>query len=244
MKNKFSFSRIGLMLKADGIEYKKAFFLFAGLTVAINLLLFLQMATGFQAFLLIAGLFFTLTAFYVFTGWKVHRSKHHFLTLPASTLEKFIEILIICLILFGVYFLIYTVLIYLAHLKSGEAIWILSVFNADVDMTAFGMVIGLIIFICAFQFMCCIAIRKYSLVIGSLFLIIYAMVIVYSTYLLFKIEGLDKINNIRVDSGIFRSNAIFEMSNIINTYNTLCMCIAAIVLTYISFLKLKEKQIR
>ena len=232
------------MLKADGIEYKKAFFLFTGLTVAVNLFLFLQMAIGFQAFLLVAGLFFTLTACYVFTGWKVHRAKHHFLTLPASTLEKFVEILIVCLILLGVYLLIYTLLIYFAHLKSGEAVWILSVFHSDVDMTAIGMGISMILFICVFQFMCCIAIRKYSLVIGTLILIVYAMVIVYSTYLLFKIEGLDNMNNFHVDSGIFRSNAIFEMLNFVNTYNTLCMCIAAVVLTYISFLKLKEKQIR
>ena len=244
MKNKFSFSRIGLMLKADWIEYNKAFLLFAGLLVAANLFLFLQMARGFQIFLFIAGIFSALTVFYIFTGWKVHRAKNRMLTLPANTLEKFVEILIIFLILFSVYFLIYTILVYIAHLTSGEAIWLLSVFDNNADPTLINTVTGFVLFVCAFQFMCCIAIRKYALGVGTLFLFVYAMVIAYSTYLLVEVDGFNIDNKFNFHSGFIRSNAMIEMMRFIYAYNTLCICIAAVVLIYISYLKLKEKQIR
>jgi hypothetical protein len=244
MKSKFSLSRISLMLKADWTEYKKAFLLFVGLLIAANLFLLWPASEGFQVFLLVAGIFSTLTAFYVFTGWKVHRSKNRFLTLPASNIEKFVEINTIGVILFCVFFLIHAALLGIMFLKSGTAIWLLSVLHISIDLNAFLSVLGLILFVCTFQFMCSIALRKYALGMGSLFLFGYGMLMVFSTYLLAKIEGLDKLNSYDFHSGLLRSNAIIEMANFLNTYNFPAMCFASVVLVYVAYLKLKEKQIR
>jgi len=244
MKNKFSFSRIGLMLKADWIEYKRAFLLFTGLLVAAHLFLFLNTSNGLQGFLFVAGIFSTLTAFYIFTGWKVHRARHRLLTIPASTLEKYIELLFVCLILFVVFALVCTIAAGIVHINSDAKIWLLSTFSNHETQQVNIMGLGLVIFICVFQFMCCISIRKFALGVGTLFLFLYAMVIAYSTYLLVKIEGLDATNGMNFNAGFMRSNALIEMLRFINEYNALFMGIATIVLLYISYLKLKEKQIR
>ena len=196
-------------------------------------------------FLFVAGVFSTMTAFYVFTGWKVHRVRHRLLTLPASTLEKYIELLAVCLILFVVFALVCTIAVGIVHFYAGEKVWLLSVFSTHEAQQSIKVGLGLICFICAFLFMCCISIRKFAFGVGSLFLFLYAMVIAYSAYLIVKIEGLDAANNgMNFNSGFTRSNAFIEMLRFINEYNALCMGVAACVLLYISFLKLKEKQIR
>ena len=244
MKNNFSFHRIGLMLKADWTEYKKAFLLFVGLLIAANLFLLWPASEGFQTFLFIAGILSTLTAFYVFTGWTVHRSKNRFLTLPASNIEKFVEINTVGLILFCVNFLIHAILLGIMFLKSGTAIWLLSVLHINIDLNAFLSVLGLILFVCTFQFMCSIALRKYALGIGSLLLFGNAMLYSFSTFLLIKIEGFDKLDTYDFHTGFIRSNALIEMLSFLSTYNFPAMCFASVVLVYVAYLKLKEKQIR
>jgi len=245
MKNKFSFSRIGLMLRADWIEYKKAFLLFAGLLVAANLFLFANEREGFQAFLFVAGIFSTFTAFYIYVGWKVHRAKNRLLTLPASTMEKFVEIKTVAFILFCVYFLIYTIILGIVYLKTGATIWLLSIFEQNVDKMAVFMGIGVVLFITAFQYMCCVALRKFPLGVGTLFLFVYVFAIVYTTLVCFKI---DNPNLFAVDfnfhSDYIRSNAIFDTIIFLTTNFAWCMYVSAAVLMYISYLKLKEKQIR
>ena len=242
MKKNFSFRRIGLMLKADWIEYKKAFFLFAGLLIAANLLLLWPASESLQKFLLFAGIFATLTAFYVFTGWKVHRSKNRFLTLPASNIDKFVEIKTVGFVLFCVYFLIHAILLGIMYLKSGTAIWLLSVLHINIDLNAFLSVLGLILFVCTFQFMCCIALRKYALGIGSLLLFGNAMLYSFSILLLLKTDGFFDTSGSHY--GFIRSNALIEMLSFLNTYNFPAMCFATFVLVYVAYLKLKEKQIR
>jgi len=240
MKNKFSLRRIGLMLKADWIEYKKAFLLFVVLLLAANLFLFWNTREGFQAFLFVVGIFSTLTFFYTVVGWKIHRSKNRLLTLPASNLEKFVEILLVGFILFCVYFLIYAIILGISHLTVGLQIWFMSAQYPDIDQTAMGA--GLLIFICTFLFMCSIAFRKYSLGIGTLFLILYSVVISGSiAFIAYKNADLFDYN---FYGGLFHSNAFIETMGFLNSYNTPVMCIASAVLLYISYLKLKEKQIR
>ena len=245
MKNKFSFNRIGLMLRADWIEYKKAFLLFAGLLIAANLFLFANESEGLQGFLFVAGIFSTFTAFYIYVGWKVHRAKNRLLTLPASNVEKFVEIKTVGFILFCVYFLIYAIILEIVHLKTGATIWLLSGFGANANYTALIAATGLVLFVCTFQFMCCIALRKFPLGVGTLFLFVYAFAISYTILILFKIEypGLffDDLNS---QSGFIQASAFIETMNFLATYFAWSMLIASMVLMYISFLKLKEKQIR
>jgi len=239
MKNNFSFKRMGLMLKADWIEYKTAVLIFFASVFAIHLFLFLNMNEGFQIFLFTVGIISILLCFYIFTGSKVHRIKNRFLTLPASNIEKYVEILFVGFLLFCAYLLIYTGILGASHLISGEPVWFLSGSKAWESKNVFGM--GLVVFICTFLFMCFIMFRKFPLQIGVLFLIAYSSVISYTVYLILKFENF----NLNIPfSGFIRSNALLNTVGFLSTYNAWGMAVASAVLLYVSYLKLKEKQIR
>jgi len=243
MKNYFSFRRIGLMLKADWIEYKMAFFIFFASLLVINLFLFQNMREGFQVFLFCGGITAVLMFFYMVAGWKVHRAKNRILTLPASTPEKFVEILLIGFILSCVFLVLYMSILWSSHLVSGEPVWFMSGFHLNTNPADANNKIGIeiILFICSFFFMCCIAFRKFPLGIGFLMLISFASIISYTAYLFVRLENLD-FNNFQ--NGFIQSNALLETTRFLFTYNAWGMMIASAVLLYISYLKLKEKQIR
>ena len=243
MKNNFSFRRIGLMLQADWIEYKMAFLIFAASLFAINLFMFQNMREGFQVFLFSGGIISIIMFFYMITGWKVHRAKNRILTLPASTIEKFVEMLLIGFILFCVFLLIYMSILWSSHLISGEPVWFMSGFKLNTNPADANsmMGMGLVFFICTFLFMSCIAFRKFPLGVGLLMLISYSSVLSYTAYLFFRLENFD-FNNFQ--NGFIQSSALMETTRFLVTCNAWGMYIASAVLLYISYLKLKEKQIR
>ena len=242
MKNNFNLHRIGLMLKADWIEYKKSFLLFAGLLFAHNLFLFLVRVNNeeTQSLIFLPSIIGTLIYFYTFVRWKVHRSKNRFLTLPAETVEKFVEILVVGLIFLCVCVLIHTVILGLVHLINGAPLRLWFIHDIRLDArSATG--ICMLSFICTFLFMCCIAFRKYPLPLGALILIGYGIVCVYTVYLFVKIDGFTAFTN---RGGFIQSNAIIDTTLFLSKYHIWGLGIATIVLLYIAYLKLKEKQIR
>jgi len=246
MKKNFSFHRIGLMLKTDWIEYKKSFLLFAGLLLAVNLFIFLIDRNGFQIFVFSATMFGTLMFFYTFTGWKVHRSKNRFLTLPANTVEKFVELLIVGIIFFGVCKLIHLTVLGCSHLFMDTQIWFMNDLPVDAIARAdffsqISMAVIMLLFISTYFLVSCLTFRKYPLPLGALILILYGIVCVYTVYFFVKIENFNTIN---MSDGFFRSNAMIETILFLNTYIGWGLGIATVVLLYVSFLKLKEKQIR
>jgi hypothetical protein len=243
MKNNFNLHRIGLMLKADWIEYKKSFLLFAGLLLALNLFLFRvndrESGMEMQSFIYIAGMLGTLIYFYTFIGWKVHRSKNRFLTLPAGAMEKFVEILVVGFIFLCVCVLIHTVILGLVHLINGAPLrlW----FIHDLITEGLATKVCMLSFIGTFLFMCCVAFRRYPLPLGALILIGYGIVCVYTVYLFAKIDGLTAFTN---RGGFIQSNAMIDTTLFLSKYHILGLGIAIVVLLYVSYLKLKEKQIR
>jgi hypothetical protein len=243
MKNNFSFRRIGLMLKADWIEYKKVFSIFAVLLLAINLFLLRNVSNGIQVFLFCVSFFNALTFFYYYVGWKVHRSKNRFLTLPSSAIEKFVEILFVGFVFFCVFILIHTILLGISNLIYGTQIWFLRDVSRDAgsEVIVFSQSISMILFICTFLLMCCFMFRKYPLPLGTLILILYGLVCVYTVYIFVRIDNMENFNTF---GGLIHSNAFMETVIFITKYNMVGLCAASAVLLYISFLKLKEKQIR
>jgi hypothetical protein len=89
--------------------------------------------------------------------------------------------------------------------------------------------------------MCCIAFRKYPIQIGLLLLGLYGFVFSYTVYLFAKIED---FRNLNIGGGFFSSNATIETTVFLNTYSAWGLGIASLALLYVSYLKLKEKQIR
>jgi hypothetical protein len=177
-KNSFSLNRIGLMLRADWIEYKKSFLLFVALLLAVNMILLWKTSDGSQKFGCFVSFLFTVRYYFTFVGRKLHREKNRFLTLPSSAIEKFTEILFVGFLHTCVFVLIHTLILGLSHLISGTEIWFMqnldftSKFNQS-EFNGAGMVTGLVVFIITFLFMCFTAIRKYPLQIGVLCLILY-----------------------------------------------------------------------
>lgn len=241
MENNFSFKRIGLMLKADWIEYKKSFFLLVVLVVALNLFLLKGISNGTQIFVFFVSLFCTLTFFYVYLGWKVHRSKNRFLTLPASGLEKFVEILLVGLIYLCTLILIHTLVLGISYLINNTQIWFIRESFSNGSIFAFsGLLIGVILFVCTFLFMCCIMIRKYPLPLGTLFLILYGIgFYILAFFVLLKMATpIDYIGNFTY------SNAIIETFLFLYTYSPWVTYIASAVFLCVSFLKFKEMEIK
>ena len=167
------------------------------------------------------------------------------MTLPASTFEKFVEIKTVGFILFCVYFLIYAIIVGIVHLKTGATIWILSAFNANADHTGLIVGTGLILFVCTFQYMCCITLRKFPLGVGTLFLFVYAFAISFTILGLFKVDypGLF-FGDLNAQNGLIQASAFIETMTFLTKNNMWCMYLSAVLLMFISFLKLKEKQIR
>jgi|GEM_PF-4125284 len=234
------------MLNADRIEYKKYFILFAVLILAVNLLIFSDTSDGAQILIFTVSFIFALSFFYVFVGNKVNRSKSRFLTLPASGIEKFVELLIVWFIYLCIFFMIHIAVLGIASLFNDMQIWFTKDFylNANSNSSIFAIInkaLGVILFICTFLFMCSIAIRKYALPLGILFLILCSMVYSFTFGILFLIEGFDSIQNF---NGFLTSNASVETMLFLAEYNLWGLGIASVVLLFISYLKIKEKRIR
>jgi len=239
MKNYFSLRRFGLMFKADWIEYKLSVSLFFASVFAITSFLFVNMKEELQAILFIVGLISILLCFYIYVGGKFHRTKNRFLTLPASAFEKFTEMLFVGFLLLCVYLLIYFGILGISHHISGAPIWFSSLSDTPRSDNALGN--WVVAFICTFLLMCFIMFRKFPLQTGIVLLMMYAGVFSYTAYLIIKFEDFQL--SIPQD-GFIQSSALLRTLGFLSTYNGWGMGIASVVLLYISFLKLKEKQIR
>ncbi|MDR0795154.1 MAG: hypothetical protein LBE79_03760 [Tannerella sp.] len=246
MDNKFSLNRMGLMLRADWIEYQKSFIIFATMLLGVNAIML--RATSEQAQVAIFSISFltTLLFFYSFVGKKVHREKNRFLTLPASGIEKFGEMLLVCLILFCVYLLIHAMLLGISGLVNGAEIWVfqqkeIASSASSYNFNSVGIAIGMSTFVCIFLFICSIAFRKFPLQIGILCLILYGMICTYTVYHFVKMDNFEQLNSIK---GFMHSNAMVETVFFLHTYSFWGLGFASAILLYVSYLKLKEKQIR
>lgn len=98
MNTQFSIQRIGLLLRKDWIEYRKKLILSALIVTGLFLICLLwpmnvQNVFNPAPFFLFAMLGITI-GYFRHVGKAIHQSKGLFLTLPASTLEKFVTFLI------------------------------------------------------------------------------------------------------------------------------------------------------
>lgn len=234
MNNIFDFKRIGLMLKADILEYKKSFLLFSGLLFLAFLAIFWKADETGKIALFIIGNTIALVSYYNLVGRKIHRSRSQFLMLPASTFEKFVEILLLGIAYLAISSIIYILALLLSNLffKSGLMDINQILGNSFLPALAFSF------FLSSFLLLSYITFRKYALGIGvaSLMFILFSFLGIYAFLL----------NNIIQDyewAFIFL-DTIQNTLMFLQKYSSLFMTVSGIVLLYVSYVKLKEKQIK
>lgn len=234
MDNIFSFKRIGLILRADWIEHKRTFCLTAALLLVGYIILLLwkeNESSQFAIYLL--GLFLGLVSYFSFVGRKIHRSKGLSLTLPASTLEKYISLLIM-----GVcYFLLFTGLFWIVaglfHLFTGMKIISLSGLADNPQISS-----AFFTFMTAYLLVCYFTFRKYPAAIGLVILIVLGTLF---GNLYGYIYG---INFISGNYDFVKSDAIYETMKFLGENFHLATFVTSAVLFYVAYLKLKEKEIK
>ncbi len=232
MNNTFSLARIGLILRSYWIEHKKAFFVSLGLLfIAYFLLLWdagLKLRINLYWFGFIASIFTYLT----FIGKKVHRSKGLSLTLPASTVEKYISYILVGLIYIIAYILVYIITLGVSSLING-----LPFFSITELISPFSLPVSLLIF--SYFFWVYIRFRKYPLGLG---LAIIAFTIALVGRLIYLLAKWGILNGIDSNSGFFQF--IENLFKFIGEYHSIILYILAAGMFYLSYVRLKNQQLR
>jgi hypothetical protein len=154
---------------------------------------------------------------------KVHHFPEQFLTLPASSYEKFFEIILVGLIHLVTFSVLYFLALVMAHLFFDIQI---STPNQLMDNHIKGMSIALF-FVASWLFLFVILFKKYGLWIGGSILIV-------------TLVSIGKLYKFLVDSSILTMSAPTSGTN----YNSLIVTIVSVIILYISYLKLKNKQLK
>ena len=235
MNTNFSLSRIKLLLRADWIEHKKSFLLSMGVLLLIWLfLLFVGEVskTNTQAACFFIGGLIMLNNFFRHAGQKVHKQKNRYYTLPASTVEKYTTLLLEGCIYIITYVSLYFFGLMACMLYVPESIFIAlsSFFNHN------GSESGLLLFL-SLVFLSYLTFRKHALLIAIAGLVAY-------TGLFVGVFARLVLENTITWPNYFNSSFIPDTFRFLSDYYTLVMLISTLIVMYIGYLKLKEKELR
>lgn len=242
MHTNFSLQRIKLLLLADKTELFRQYFLsmlsyiaFVIAYLVITKLLFHNEHEAEQKIVLFhtLGVFLYFFFFCRFVNQKVHQVKGQYLTIPASTVEKYIALLIEVTILLLFFHLLYHISIYFISL-------LISDFPAmGVNNILDKIPVSCYFFLASTLFLSNITFRKYADLI----------VIVSYSFLAFAFGILARpiLRAVREPQGdvcMIETTPLYYLYNFLIQYHGIILYAATLVVLYISYLKLKEKQIR
>jgi hypothetical protein len=242
MDTYFNLNRISYLLRADWIEHKKNLLLSLGgvSLVWIALLYFKGLGDmGLQkAFFFIGGLI-TFIYYCRFTGKKIHQPKGLYYTLPASNQEKYFTLLFEGLLFFLIFTGIFWLGLFLFKLfvpafimvSPSELYHVVSL----VDFLPFMFAIALI---SSIIFLSYITFRKFALLISITGITLYVLLYVGTWIKIFDyLHQSDFVMS-------FTGEVTGEATDLIKQLLTLVLLAATIVVLYIGYLKLKEKELR
>jgi hypothetical protein len=132
------------------------------------------------------------------------------------------------------------------HLISGASLWFMYEWPIDgepIPVDGVMAIMSMIMFVTTFMFMSCIALRKFPLVLGALFLHLYAFVNILMFGALVYLTNGNQFS-FNYGGGMLRSNELMDTLIFLSKNFTWFLGLASVVVLYVSFLKLKEKQIR
>ncbi len=237
MKTDFSIQRINLLLRKDWIENKKK--LAYGVLVILGVLLFFLLssilwATRFRTFTLyVLGSLGTFIAFCSYVNLMIHRPRGLFLTLPASNQEKFAAILIEGIVVF----LTYQVTFWIGTGIASMLIHIQPVAFKDITMPL--QEFTMLAFVGSLMFLSYVTFKKYALGIacGGYILIVASIIgIVYLCISTLNIQsGMDRF--------CYESSPLYTAVYWLSFAFTPAFLIATLVVLYVAYLKLKEKEL-
>lgn len=240
MHTNFSLQRIKLLLLADKTELFRQYFLsmlsYIAIAIAYIVIAKYLFHNEHEAnhrifFFYKIGVFIYFVFFCRFVNQKVHQVKGQYLTIPASTVEKYITLLIeLTLLLLFFHFLyyisIYFISIFIPYLPAME------VNNIREQIPVY-------LFIASTIFLSNITFRKYAnpIVVGSYMFLIFVFVFLARPIL----RAVRESNG---DIYMIETTPLYYLYNFLTQYHGIILYAATLVVLYISYLKLKEKQIR
>lgn len=238
MKTDFSIQRINLLLRKDWIENKKK--LAYGVLVILGVLFFFLLSSilwdmRFRTFTLyVLGSLGTFIAFCSYVNLMIHRPRGLFLTLPASNQEKFAAILIEGIVVF----LTYQVTFWIGTGIASMLIHIQPVAFKDITMPL--QEFTMLAFVGSLMFLSYVTFKKYALGIacGGYILIVASIIgIVYLCISTLNIQpGMDRF--------CYESSPLYTAVYWLSFAFTPAFLIATLVVLYVAYLKLKEKELR
>ncbi|MDR1201139.1 MAG: hypothetical protein LBL58_05840 [Tannerellaceae bacterium] len=234
MNTYFNLNRVNYLLRVDWVEHRKSLLLGLGgvLLVWIALLYFVEPKANVQSGFFFVGGLAVFIYYCRFIGKKIHQPKGLYYTLPASNEEKYFTLLVEGLLFFLVFVGIFWLGLGLFKLLSPAFVGIgLTELCYDVIPLELWGVVSSVIFLSH------IAFRKYALLIVVTGIALYV--------LLFTGVSL-KIVSVASDAfnPYFMSSFAYEALDFMKSIAAPVLVVATIVVLYIGYLKLKEKELR
>lgn len=238
----FSLQRIGWLLRKDWIEHKKSIVYALGLFLAV-VFPFLWLNTKItgisdskQILIYVLGSLACFFYFCQYVGKKIHFAKGIYLTLPASTGEKYVTFLLEGVFLFAAFNLLYGASLHLWSVIYPAVI--------PIDLSAiFERKPGssLLFFAGSLVFLSYLSFKKYALGIalagmGATLGLLVGMVAFLAKS---QLENFFLADGLRINPDAISSTVDFIKENV-----TLAMSISILAVLYIGYLKLKEKELR
>lgn len=241
MNNTFSFHRIIPLFRIDWIEQKKSILLAFASVIAIVIVYVWMSKSSIekdniskQQMLYVFGMVGTLAYFCRYAGKKVHDPKGPYLTIPASTLEKYCVLLLEGLLFFLFFHFLFWGSLYICSILFPfyPIIRIQAIYDTTAPIKEMSLFLALLLFLAHLSF------RKFALLITIAGLFLLGASYAGITSLL--IHHVDYFNNMPP----FMFNPLngtgeFIAANLKDVIYTVIP-----ILLYISYLKLKEKEVR
>ena len=238
MNTNFSLQRIKLLLLADKTELFKrfAFSMLIFTVVCIFYLVYIlnSQDVGQRAYALHKlGLCLYFLFFCTYVSQKVHQVNGQYLTLAASAAEKHIALLIEGILVLVFFHLLFNTSFYLTSLLIPDSQ------PAKPDIAGEKFFTPILCFMASTFFLSNIVFRKYgNLIAGGCYAF---LIFIPST--LFK-AILRAVREPQGDVYMIETTPLYYLYNFLTQYHGIILYAATLVVLYISYLKLKEKQIR
>lgn len=242
MKETFSLHRIMLLIRMDLIEYKT--YIFYALAASIGaMVVFLSFSVSTdgaqnihkQSMLFWLASFVIFLKFCQFIGMKVHKRKGTFMTLPANTIEKYIALLLEGTLIFIVFQVIFRISLYVGLLViPGYTIGSFM----EVAVLRNHLPMSVIYFISSTVLLSYVTFRKRAFAKSFLGYILFICFNIGLVYLFYKTKDIIMYNGFAIPS------SLPYMVNALGEYFNWAMYAATLVIMYVVYLKLKEKELR
>lgn len=226
MNTTFSFKRILHLLHADWIEYD-TYILFYSIAMLAALTVFMIYNTGIAVFLFL--LMCVAVGYCRFAGDKVHRSTGMFLTLPASTPEKFVTLLLEGLLFFVAYGILFGLAYLIVSLFVDHQVFYYYESYPELYSFCSFPQVSLWLFLFTLLFFFNVAVRKYAIIFFAIVSVVFLFASSQYAKSMFERGLVSDIPHSLSDLPLWVIEALYALSGL---------------LLYLSYVQFKRKQLR